>query len=262
MKPVAMITTLASLPRCWRLTAASAAAATLVLLAGCASTPPPADWQLNAYSAVQRANSAYLEGNTRVADAEWERARSAVRRTGRADVLARVELTRCAAQLASLAAPQPWACPAFDAIAQDASPAEQAYARYLAGTTTLADVPLLSQAQQPLARIGAVAQNPNASASTSVLASALTSLRAIPDPLSRLVAAAALLQRWRAEALLPADLLELAALAIDTASAQGWQRPLLAWLALQEGWAARSGNTALADQARRRLALIQNQAPR
>lgn len=234
------------------------AATAAVLLAGCASSPPAPDWQLNAYSAVQRASSAYLEGNSRVADAEWERARSTVRRTGQADVLARVELTRCAVQLASLAAPEPWACPAFNAIAQDAGPAEQAYARYLAGKSTPADVTLLPQVQQPLARVVAEAQNPNASVSLTLLAK----LRAIPDPLSRLVATAALLQRLPAEALQPVPPLDLAALAIDTASAQGWQRPLLAWLALQEGWASRTGNNDLAEQARRRMALVQDQPPR
>lgn len=225
------------------------AAALLVLsgfLAGCAGTPPPPDWQMNAQSAVDRATSAYLEGNTRVADAEWARARSAVRSTGRADLLSRVELSRCAAQLASLDVSRPVACPAFAPLAQDTGPPEQAYARFLAGQATPADVALLPAAQQALAVWDSAAG----------AAQAMDRLRAIGEPLPRLVAAAALLQRLPSAGLQPGDGLELAALAIETASAQGWRRPLLAWLTLQESWAQQAGNKALADQARRRLALV------
>jgi hypothetical protein len=248
-------------PRLTRWAAATTLAAAVGvagLLVGCAAAPPPPDWQMNATSSVERATAAYLEGNTRVADAEWARARAAVRRTGRPDLLARVELARCAAELASLVAPAPGACPAFDALAPDAAPAEQAYARYLIGQASAADVPLLPAAQQAIAR--AAAASPDAATAHT---EAATRLRAIPEPMSRLVAAAAWLQRTQAEppARPPAPL-EIASIAVETASAQGWQRPLLAWLALQEGWARQAGNTALAEQARRRMALVGGEAAR
>ena len=57
-------------------------------------------------------------------------------------------------------------------------------------------------------------------------ANAKSALSAIEDPLARLVGAGVLLQTG---ALTPADI----AVATDTASAQGWRRPLLAWLGVQ-----------------------------
>ena len=74
----------------------------VVLLAGCADNPPVPDWQANAKTATERSVAAYLVGNARVDAAELARARSEVARTGRTDLLARVELTHCAAQVASL----------------------------------------------------------------------------------------------------------------------------------------------------------------
>jgi hypothetical protein len=73
-------------------------------------------------------------------------------------------------------------------------------------------------------------------------------LKAIDDPLSRLVAIGVLFQRGGASP-------EAIALAVDTASAQGWRRPLLAWLGVQLELAETAGDTAAAEQLRRRIAL-------
>lgn len=80
---------------------------------------------------------------------EWDKARAEVAATGRTDLAARLELMRCAAQVASLE----WDdCPAYQALARDAAPAEAAYARYLAGRSQPADVPLLPESQRPVAQ--------------------------------------------------------------------------------------------------------------
>jgi hypothetical protein len=47
------------------------------------------------------------------------------------------------------------------------------------------------------------------------------------------------------------------ATAVDTASAQGWRRPLLAWLNVQLQRAEKAGDAQEADRLRRRLALVQ-----
>ena len=70
------------------------------------------------------------------------------------------------------------------------------------------------------------------------------------DPLARLVAAAAALQAGQADA-------QVMALASDTASSQGWRRPLLAWLLLQERAAQQAQDSATAAALRRRIALLQ-----
>nr|WP_316639625.1 hypothetical protein [uncultured Roseateles sp.] len=202
----------------------------VLVLAGCASGPPPPDWQMNAKASLERGTEAYLSGNSRVETAEFARARAELARTGRADLLARAELMRCAARVASLEFDD---CPAFAALAQDAQPAERAYANYLAGKATAADAALLPSPQRELASGGTAA------------------LAAMADPLSRLVAAGVLLRSGRAE---PA----LYGLAADTASTQGWSRPLLAWLHLQAQRAEAEHNVEMAARLRRRIEMILN----
>ena len=78
------------------------AAGSLVLLLAACSSAPPVEWQSNAKSALDRAVAAYLAGDTRVANVEFDLARRELARTGRADQVALAELTRCAVQVASL----------------------------------------------------------------------------------------------------------------------------------------------------------------
>ena len=209
-------------------------AAALGLLAACASGPPPPDWQAKAHDALDRAVAAYLAGDSRVADAEFERARQELSRTGRADLLARAALLRCAAQVASL---DGLPCSGFEPYRADAPAAERAYADYLAGGVTPQSLALLPAAQQAVAAAGQAASATDAA------------LAAVSDPVSRLVAAGVLLQTGRAS---PATL----TLAVDTASAQGWRRPLLAWLELQARRAEAAGASADAAGLRRRIAWV------
>nr|WP_235510707.1 hypothetical protein [Acidovorax sp. Root70] len=185
---------------------------------------------MNAQGASQKAIEAYLSGNARVEKLEWDRARAEVARTGRPDLLARLELMRCAAQVASLVA-EP--CERFEALRADAAAPEQAYADYLAGRVQASQVALLPPAQRAAATSGDA-----------------TSLAGITDPLSRLVAAGVLLQMGHAS---PAVI----ATATDTASAQGWRRPLMAWLLLQVQRAEAAGDTAAASALRRRVAVVE-----
>ncbi len=211
-----------------------------LVLAGCSSGPPVPDWQVQTHHAADRATQAQLSGHDRVAEAEWARANQQAARSAQPEAVARVRLARCAAQRASL----DWQpCEGLAALLPDASPALQAYARYLQGQWLPADVALLPPAQQAVARqVGAVAASGAAEAA----------LRAVADPHSRLLAASVLVRAGQAS---PAVL----ALATDTASAQGWARPLLAWLALQLQGAEQAGQVEDAQRLRRRLDVL---APR
>jgi hypothetical protein len=209
--------------------------AALLLLAACSSQPPAPDWQMNARGALDRATAAYLTGNTRVEAQEFARARSEAARTGQPGVVARVELTRCAARVASLVF-EP--CTGFAPLREDAPAPERAYADYLAGQLAAPDAALLPATQRAAAAAGADAQ----------------ALLAIADPLSRLVAAGVLLRQGRAS---PAVL----ALAAQTASAQGWRRPLAAWLQVQAARAEQAGDAQEAARLRRRIALALEGAP-
>jgi hypothetical protein len=206
------------------------------LLVACASAPPPPDWKLNAQGAIERAQDAYLAGNGAIEAVEFARARAEITRTGRADLLARAELVRCATRVASLVL-EP--CTAFDALESDAAPPERAYARYLAGQATVADVALLPQQHRALALKGAGG----------------AAVAALEDPLARLVAAGVLMRRGQADPLTIAT-------AIDAASSQGWRRPLLAWLGVQAYRAEQSDDRAALAQIRRRISLVGGDAPR
>lgn len=201
------------------------------LVAACAANPPTPAWQGNARAAVDRAVAAYLAGDTRIADAEFERARAEVARTGRPDLVARVELVRCAVRVASLGF-EP--CERFDALKPDADAAERAYADYLAGRVLPQDIALLPPQHRAVAA-------GNASVEVAVEAA-----RSIEDPLSRLVAIGVLFRSERAS---PSAI----ALAVDTASAQGWRRPLVAWLKVQLELADKAGNADEAERLRRRI---------
>lgn len=215
--------------RCYlSLSAAGLALLSAMLLAACSSTPPAPDWQMNAKGSLERATDAYLSGNDRVAVREFERARAELARTGRADLLARAELTRCAARVASLVL-EP--CAGFESLRADAPATERAYGDYLAGRLPVQDAALLPPPQQGVAR----------GAST---------LPEAGDPLARLVAAGVLLQAARAS---PA----VVAQAVETASAQGWRRPLLAWLGVQAKLAEQGGDATEAARVHRRIALVQ-----
>ena len=200
----------------------------VLALAACGSTPPPPDWQMNAKGSAERAAEAWLSGNPRVEEVEFLRARSEVLRTAQPALVARLELTRCATRVAALVF-EP--CAGYDAVAGDAAPAEQAYARYLAGQAVAADAALLPPAHRAL--VGTAAVN----------------LGGIEDPLSRLIAAGVLLRRGAATPALVSE-------AVETASQRGWRRPVLAWLGVQLRQAQAAGATDEAARIQRRINIV------
>ena len=208
-----------------------------VVLSACSSTPPQPDWAVNAQGSLARSVDAYLSGNTRVATLELDRARAEVARTGAPERLARLELVHCAAEVASLSFT---ACPAYQAVAPDAAAPEQAYARYLRAQVTPADASQLPEVHRTL--VGAAPDQ------------AAARVAAIADPLSRLVAAAVLLRAERATD-------AVVRLAVDTASAQGWRRPLMAWLGVALARAQAAGQGDEAARLQRRLDVLMRRVP-
>lgn len=201
------------------------------VLAACATRPPPPDWQIEARGAAERAVAAWLDGNPQVEAVEAARAHRAAAATGDPAIVARLELLRCAARVASL---EFGPCAAFEPWRADAGEPERAYADYLAARAAPAQIALLPEAQR-----GAAAAPAQASAQA---------LAAIGDPLARLVAAGVMFESGRAS---PGAI----AIAADTASAQGWRRPLLAWLGVQRDLAERGGDAAEAQRLQRRIDL-------
>lgn len=204
------------------------------LLAACAGAPAPPDWQANAQQALRNFSVAYYAGDTRLAAQEFARARAEIASTGRPDLLARAELARCAARVASLEFD---ACAGFEALAADAGAEERAYAAFLAGRWQGLDASLLPAQHRAL-----IAGAADAGA-----------LAGIADPMSRLVAAGVLFRLGR---LAPAGITAAA----ETASAKGWRRPLLAWLGVQAARADAAGDADAAARIRRRIELVTSSA--
>ena len=197
----------------------------LLVLAGCASHPAPPSWQPNAKDALDGFTDDYLRGNTAAANAEFARARRETSSTGRPDLVAQVELVRCAVLAAALEFDD---CPGFAALAPEATQQQRAYAAYLAGRWEGLDVAALPEQHRPVVTTGAIA--------------------GVTDPLAKLVAAGALLKAGR---IAPGDI----AVATETASSQGWRRPLLMWLGVAQKRAEVVGDTAAVAHIKRRIAL-------
>ena len=206
-------------------------------LTGCGNTPPTPDWQLNTQGAAERAVAAYLSGNSKVEALEFDKARAEAARTGQPTQVARIDLLRCATRVAALVL-EP--CAAYEKLRADTTSADKAYADYLAGQLGPADVALLPPVQRPAATAGLALQSEQAAAA----------LTAIADPLSRLVAAGVLFKGGLASP-------QVIATAVDTASRQGWRRPLLAWLNVQLQRAQRAGAADEVARIQRQIGLVQ-----
>jgi hypothetical protein len=179
----------------------------VLFFSGCAGGPAPPDWQLNAVGALKNFQHHYLVGDTKTAEMDFAAAKAELARTGRADLLARAELIRCAVRTASLEFDD---CPGFERLRAGAGAEEVAYWNYLTGggQRTISD-----------------------------------------DPLSMLVTAGVLFRTGR---IAPGQI----SAAADIASAQGWRRPLLAWLGVQARRAEEAGDKDAAARIRGRIELI------
>lgn len=201
----------------------------LLTLAACAGSPPPPDWKMNAQSGLEGFQKYYLDGNVKLADLNFAKARAEAARTGRPDLIARIELARCGVRAAALEFDD---CPGFAALKDSAAPAEQSYAGFLAGHWQGLDAKLLPPQYGPILK-------PDGE----------TRLAEIKEPASRLIAASVLFRTGR---LTPAGI----ANAIDTASGQGWRRPLLAWLGLELKRAEAAGDRDAMARTQRRIDLV------
>lgn len=211
-----------------------AAVCSLILLAGCSSAPPPPDWKMNATSLLEHFQNRWLQGDGRAAGLALENARKEVAKTGRLDLLARLELAACGTQTATLDFSP---CPSYAPLETEALPAERSYARFISGDWAKLDASQLPAHYTRLLQAGDEA-------------GANQAARAIADALPRLIATGLLFKQGRAHP----ETIEAAA---RTASDLGWRRPLLVWLEVQRQRAMQSGDPRMAAQLLRRIELVQ-----
>ncbi|HZP93382.1 MAG TPA: hypothetical protein VFB20_10940 [Burkholderiales bacterium] len=214
---------------------AGAPALVALLLAACAGSPQP-QWQTAAHDALADYQREYLAGNTSPAERRYERAKSAIASTGRLDLAARAALVRCGLGTAALDFDR---CAGVAPLLADATAEDRAYAAFLDGRW---DAPEIKSLAAPYRAIVAARDD----------AAQVKAMQSIEDPVSRLVAAGTL---FRLARLSPDGV----ATAVDTASAEGLRRPLLAWLNVQLRLAQTAADPAAVATIRRRIELV---APR
>lgn len=208
-------------------------AASMLVLAGCAGGEVSPEWQSRAHDALERFRQHYLEGNVRHAEQSFAEAKAAIAATGRPELAARAELVRCALGTAALDVD---ACKGFDAAHNDATAQDQVYGEFVKGRLNADDASSLPPQYRSFVKARDEPARDKA-------------LQQIADPVSRLIAAGAM---FRAAALSP-DALRVA---IDTAAARGYRRPLLAYLKVQARRAELAGDGAAQRSIQQRIDLV------
>jgi len=207
-------------------------AACALVAAGC-SRPHAPEWEERTHEALEQYQRNYFDGASAAAERDYGRAGYALASTGRLDLRARGALVRCALAVAALDFGR---CEAWEAVKADAATGDQSYGALLDGRFDGLDAKSLPPQYAPLVKAHDTTAREKA-------------LRQIEDPVSRLIAAGAL---FRAGELSPQGV----QVAVDTASAQGYRRPLLAWLSAQAKLAEAAGDGEMATRVRRRIELV------
>jgi hypothetical protein len=155
-------------------------------------------------------------------------------------LVARADLVRCALHVASLEYDN---CTAAISTNPDVAEPEHAYADYLSSNWQNLDA----------SRIAMLPEQHRAFVGAKEDASRIAGLVAVQDPLARLIAASVLFRQGN---LSPTGV----NLAVESASLQGWRRPLLAWLGVQLKLAESGADATATARVRRRIDLVSEKA--
>ncbi len=206
-----------------------------LLLSACGGNPPAPDWKKDSISLIGKYTKAELKGENKLAERYFEQALDAAGSAGKLEETARLHLIRCATRRASLSFEL---CAGYAELAKLSPNAyDETYHRFITGQWEKVDSSRLPAqyrdffSNQDAARHAALAK--------------------ITDPLSRLIAISVATQHKQAD---DATL----TLAADTASEQGWRKPLLVYLKLLENRASLTGDNTRTQALRTRIKLVED----
>jgi hypothetical protein len=207
-----------------------------LLLSACGGGPPAPDWKKDSASLIGKYSKAELKGENKLAERYFEQAQDAAGSTGKLEETAKLNLILCATRQASLNFDP---CTAYLTLAKLSPNSEnETYHRFITGKWEgMDDSKLPAQYRDFVASRDAAKQ--------------LAALQEIKDPLSRLIAVSIAVLRKQADN----AALNLAA---DTASEQGWRKPLLVYLKLLENHASLKNNVSQLEALRARIKLVED----
>lgn len=205
------------------------------LLTACGSGgPPPPDWKSDSADLIERYRKHELLGENLLAEHYFQQALAATSGAGRVAETARLWLVHCAMHRASLIDDD---CHEYAELALiDTTPADRAYYRFI--TLKWAGLDGTNLPKHYAALLHAEPAKINAT------------LNDIMDPTARLLAAGLVTLGRQADD-------TTLSIAAETASSQGWRRPLLVYLKLLEKRAAERGDTVAQTRLAARIALVE-----
>ena len=208
-----------------------------LLLAGCGAKPAPV-WIAAGHKQLETFKQDFLIGREpTITQIHFRKALDEIKKGGDAGLLGKAWLTRMALQVAVREELEE--SEYLKTEAAEAAPANRNFYRFLKGDVATVDVSLLPEPYRPFW----MAFSSGDAAKTAV------SIAAIEDPLSRLIAAGlAVSHRLENDAMLQ--------IAVETASLNGWKRPLIVWLERLQSSCEAAGDAAKASTIRSRIELM------
>jgi len=211
-------------------------AAFIYLLSGCASAPTQPHWKSISAKQLEKFGNLWLQGDTRNADAAYRIAHFELSRTGKIDLAARLEISRCAYMNATF--DEHCGFTPSHRYYQYASSEDKAYFTFISGKWDNVEPELLDPKYRPLL----LAKDP---------VSLESSYSSIQEPVSKIIAASAIIKKRPASR-------KIIESAIQISSDNGWARSLTAWLNFALTSPEISLDQATTDLYNDKLGLIQN----
>jgi len=208
-----------------------------LLICACGGAGQVPVWKEKAYSQLDDYKTSFLTGREASTEPHFEKARKEIAAGNDLGLLTIAYLTKYALHTASL---EPFDASDFAKLYRlEPHPADMAYCHFLKGNFSAVDAKELPTRYAGVLK-AAVARD---------AAAAGREIAAIDDPLSRLIACGV----WTRY--LPADE-AIIQIGIDTASANGWRRPLWAYLERLQNYYLENGDQAKANSVSERLKLL------
>lgn len=209
-----------------------------LLLLGCTSKPIPG-WLNTSYNQLESYKKNYLSGEDKIAAIQFKAAINEIRKSGDLEILSRAYLIRMALQAAALENTDDDEYLKIDAL-QPSLPNRSFYA-FLKGEINQVDDSMLPQQYRGFCK--ALRQNAGAES--------LQEIEKMEDPLSQLIALGIIVR-------LRQDNEDVLKKAIAAASAQGWKKPLLVYLARLQSYYEGKKETDKATGIQQRIKLIRD----